>query len=213
MLDTSQQILRIARPTKIEMIRLRRRLVIARRLHKILKDRLVILSQELVSLIKEAINLRSKLHDKLLECQSLLLKSYLLSSADVVESYISKRYVMRKAVVGSRVYAGVRIPVYQDATVEGQVTEVTAPIHVELSIRCYEDAYKILLRLAEVEEGIRLIGSEVKRIKRRCNALEYFLIPRILNTIRYLRMKFEERERENRVRMKKVKEILIKRKM
>lgn len=209
----SQQVLRITRPTKIELIRLRRRLITARRLHKILKDRLVLLSQELIALIKDAINLRNELHAKLQECQGLLIKSYSLSSPDIIESYIAKRYVKRTVVLGSRVYAGVRIPVYQPGIISGEpIKDITAPLITELSIKCYEDAYKILLRLAEVEEGIMLIGNEVKRVRRRSNALEYFLIPRILNTIKYLRMKFEERDRENRVRMKRVKETIIRRK-
>ncbi|HDD26842.1 MAG TPA: V-type ATP synthase subunit D, partial [Acidilobales archaeon] len=36
----------VRRPTKIELIRLRRRLKLARRLHKMLRDRLTILVQE-----------------------------------------------------------------------------------------------------------------------------------------------------------------------
>ncbi|MEM2157557.1 MAG: V-type ATP synthase subunit D, partial [Sulfolobales archaeon] len=111
--------------------------------------------------------------------------------------------------VSSRIYAGVKLPFYDvDTTIKELSDYFNAPLSIELSIKCYEDALKLIVKLAEIEESIRLIGNEVSRTKRRANALEYFLIPRILNTIKYLRAKFEEREREDKSRMKKIKEIL-----
>ncbi|MEM0505118.1 MAG: V-type ATP synthase subunit D [Sulfolobales archaeon] len=205
----SQQLLKISRPTKIELIRLRRRLAIARRLHKILKDRLVILSQELISLVREAINVREELHKKLCECQELMMKSYLTHTVDVVESYIVRRHTTKSLVVGSRIFAGVKLPFYEVETGSAVASNyISAAVSSELSIKCYEETLKLVVKLAEIEESIRLIGNEVARTKRRANALEYFLIPRILNTIKYLQGKFEERERENKARMKRIKELL-----
>lgn len=205
----SQQIFKIVRPTKIELIRLRRRLAIARRLHKILKDRLVILSQELILLVKEAISLREELHKKLCECQELIIRSYMTYPTDSVESYIAKRGVVKSVIISSKIFAGVKLPFYEVESVKERLSSyVDAAISTELSVRCYDEALKLVVKLAEVEESIRLIGNEVSRTKRRANALEYFLIPRILGTIKYLQMKFEERERENKARMKRIKEIL-----
>lgn len=205
----SQQAFKIVRPTKIELIRLRRRLAIARRLHKILKDRLVILSQELILLVKEAVSLREELHKKLCECQELIIRSYMTYPADSVESYIAKRSAVKSVIISSKIFAGVKLPFYEVESVkEGSSNYVGTAISTELSIRCYDEALKLVVKLAEIEESIRLIGNEVSRTKRRANALEYFLIPRILSTIKFLQMKFEERERENKARMKRIKEIL-----
>ncbi len=205
----SQQTFKIVRPTKIELIRLRRRLAIARRLHKILKDRLVILSQELILLVREAISLRGELHKKLCECQELIIRSYLTYPADVVESYIAKRNVIKTVIISSKIFAGVKLPFYEvESGKEELGSYAKTAISTELSIRCYDEALKLAVKLAEVEESIRLVGNEVSRTKRRANALEYFLIPRILSTIKYLQMKFEERERENKARMKRIKEVL-----
>lgn len=208
----SYQVLRIPRPTKIELIRLRRRLAVARRLHKVLRDRLIILSQELISLVKDAINLRTELHRRVSECERYLLMSHSVSGSDVIDLYTLKRVGNAVLVKGFRVVAGVRVPLYE-VEIEGtrDVELSNAPILAELTVRCYEECVKTLVKLAEVEESIMLIGKEVSRIKRRVNALEHFLIPRILNTIKYLRMKFEERERENKVRVKRIKEILERR--
>ncbi|MEM2698944.1 MAG: V-type ATP synthase subunit D, partial [Ignisphaera sp.] len=63
----SSEILRLPRPTKIELIRLRRRLTIARRLHRILRDRLTFLLQEFYVVLKKAYDTRSKLNKLLNE--------------------------------------------------------------------------------------------------------------------------------------------------
>jgi len=46
---------------------------------------------------------------------------------------------------------------------------------------------------------------EINRTKRITNALEYIVIPGLQVTINYLNMKFEERDREEKARLKRVK--------
>ena len=62
----SQAILRV-RPTKIELIRLKRRLALAKRVHKILRERLMILISEYLNNLKIAIKLRNQVKEKLTE--------------------------------------------------------------------------------------------------------------------------------------------------
>lgn len=104
----SQQILRLARPTKIEFIRLRRRLATARRLHKVLKDRLLILTQELVSLYREAVERRLRIHEEVIRCETELIRTSSYTPPWVVEEFSSVRVPASSVVVGSRVVAGVR---------------------------------------------------------------------------------------------------------
>jgi V/A-type H+-transporting ATPase subunit D len=59
--------------------------------------------------------------------------------------------------------------------------------------------------LAELRRALGLLGLEIKRTKRIANALEYILIPGLKATINYLTMKFEERDREEAARLKRVK--------
>jgi len=53
-----------------------------------------------------------------------------------------------------------------------------------------------------------LLAEEIKKTRRRVNALEYILIPNLEETIRYISMKLEEFERGSLVRLMKVKEIV-----
>jgi H(+)-transporting ATP synthase, vacuolar type, subunit D len=72
----------------------------------------------------------------------------------------------------------------------------------------FESAIKRLVRLAEVEGTVRRLGEEVEKTKRRVNALEYVMLPRLSATVRYITMRLEEMERENVPRLKKIKAIL-----
>ena len=68
-----------------------------------------------------------------------------------------------------------------------------------------EEALKSIVELAELQRSFDLLASEINRTKRITNALEYIVIPALQATISYLNMKFEERDREEKARLKRVK--------
>jgi V/A-type H+-transporting ATPase subunit D len=76
----------------------------------------------------------------------------------------------------------------------------------------FEESLSVIVRLAEVEESVRRIAQEVEKTKRRVNALEYIVIPRLKATIKHIEMRMEEIERESFMRLKKIKASLEARK-
>jgi len=76
----------------------------------------------------------------------------------------------------------------------------------------FEESLSVIVRLAEVEESVRRIAQEVEKTKRRVNALEYIVIPRLKATIKRIEMRMEEIERESFMRLKKIKAFLEARK-
>lgn len=204
----SQQILRLARPTKIEFIRLRRRLTTARRLHKVLRDRLLILTQELVSLYREAVESRIRINEEIVRCEAELMRTSSYTPPWVLEELSNVRVLTSSVIVGSRVVAGVRLPLLEYEAKTGEYEHGAYPLTLEEVSKCYEEVLKEVLRLAETEASMFEVGKEVQKTKRKVNALENIIIPRLRSTIKYLRMKFEEREREDKVRKKRIKQIL-----
>jgi V/A-type H+-transporting ATPase subunit D len=65
-----------------------------------------------------------------------------------------------------------------------------------------------MVELASKEKTLELIGDEIEKTRRRVNALEYVLIPNLMETIRYISMKLSEMERGNLTRLMRVKEIV-----
>jgi V/A-type H+-transporting ATPase subunit D len=70
-----------------------------------------------------------------------------------------------------------------------------------LSQKCLETS----IELAELQKSLKLLGMEINKVKRVNNALEHIVVPDLEATIRYLTMKFEERDREESARLKRVK--------
>ena len=64
------------------------------------------------------------------------------------------------------------------------------------------------MRLAEVEKTCNMLADEIEKNRRRVNALEYVMIPRLNETIKYILMKLDENERGNLTRLMKVKSMM-----
>ena len=71
------------------------------------------------------------------------------------------------------------------------------------------DLFPKLLDLAAKEKETSLLAAELEKTRRRVNALEYVMIPRLQLTIRYIQMKLDENERGNQTRLMKVKDMML----
>ena len=73
-------------------------------------------------------------------------------------------------------------------------------------LRSFHDALEPIVRLAEVENAVLRLAREIKRTQRRVNALEKIFIPLYEDTLKFVRECLDEREREELVIIKKVKQ-------
>ncbi|MEM0152711.1 MAG: V-type ATP synthase subunit D [Ignisphaera sp.] len=203
----SSEILRLPRPTKIELIRLRRRLTIARRLHRILRDRLTFLLQEFYVVLKKAYDTRSKLNKLLNEIYYyyyIALSLHGLEYLDVTSLATAKGISI---IAGVRNVMGVPAPMIELAMVPESSSIL--PIEVSTIQNKRREVLETITRLAEYEKELLNLGKEIARVRRIVTMLEKVLIPRILKTIMYLTMKFDEMEREEKVRSLKIKTLLL----
>ena len=69
----------------------------------------------------------------------------------------------------------------------------------------YEKVVEKILLAAEVETSMRKLLNEIEKTKRRVNALEFVVIPRLDSTKAFIQLRLEEMERENVFRMKRIK--------
>ncbi|MDH4269771.1 MAG: V-type ATP synthase subunit D [Dehalococcoidia bacterium] len=196
------------RPTKIELVKLKRRLSLAQRVQKIVKDRLSILTMEFLQTAKDTVEAKRKLLDE----SSKLYKA--LSVAAGYHGYIAMEKELiaseadLKVIAGSRNMAGVRLPSFElidNGKPMRGYNLVDTSSWLDRAAQLSEECLRAIVELAELQRNFELLAMEINRTKRITNALEYIVIPRLQATINYLKMKFEERDREEKARLKRVK--------
>jgi len=198
-------------PTRMELIKLRRRIRMAVRGHALLKmkrDGLIMEFRELLEEAKIAIQKMvdnySKAQQKLLIAMAVdgfpALRSIALSCCQISPSFTVKR----KSIMG------VVVPVIKREKVARRAIEkpygiLSTSVRVDEAVTAYEELIDSILEVAEIETTIRKLLEEIERTKRRVNALEYRVIPRMNELARFIAFKLEEMDRENIIRLKKLK--------
>jgi len=198
----SSEIIRLPRVTKLELIRLRRRLVLARRFHRILRDRMTLLIQEFYFTLKRVAELRGELNSVLKEVYADYFSGTSAYSIDILLA-LAAHVPTVEVIVGSRNTAGVAVPVVE--IVKTPQSTALLPIDFSNLQTEREKILNLILQLSEYERAAILIGNEILKTRRRVVMLEKILIPRLIATIRYLTMKFDEMEREEKARSIKIK--------
>lgn len=206
-----QQVIKVARPTKIELIKLRRRLALATRIQKIVKDRVSILILEFLQVARQTVEAKRRLLDEFAESYRTLSITAGYHGYIALEKELAASERDLGIAAGLRNVGGVRIPAFElkeaGSGVRGYSLADTSSWldrTAELSQKCLET----IVELAELQRSLELLGREINRTKRILNALEYLIIPALAVTIKYLYMKFEERDREEKSRLKRVKVLL-----
>ena len=205
-----QQLIKV-RPTKIELVKLKRRLSLAQRVQKIVKDRLSILTMEFLQAARETVEAKKKLVDELAQAYKALSIATGYHGYIALEKELIATETDVKVTAGLRNIAGVRIPSFElreDGRSMRGYSLVDTSSWVDRAAQLSEKSLEAIVELAELQRGLELLGMEINRTKRITNALEYIIIPSLQATINYLTMKFEERDREEKTRLKRVKVLL-----
>ena len=197
-------------PTRMELTRLKKRLAMAVRGHKLLKDKRDEMMRQFVKLVRENAALREQVETALSAalgefalCRGLMeaemLENALLYPARTVELSLGRANIM-----------SVRVPRIEAKTGEVVLSYGLAQTTSQLdgAIASLAEVFPDMIRLAEIEKTCNLLADEIEKTRRRVNALEYVMIPDLQETIRYITMKLEENERGSRTRLMKVKDMM-----
>ncbi|MGI6603884.1 MAG: V-type ATP synthase subunit D [Firmicutes bacterium] len=201
-------------PTRMELNRLKRRLAMAQRGHKLLKDKRDELMRQFLILVRKNKELREEVEDRLAGAFRKFMLARAVMSAEAVEEAIMFPKERLEVHLGSQNIMSVHAP---KLTWE-RVSENTDSMYpygfaetsgdLDDSISTLAELLPRLLELAEVEKAVALLAAEIERTRRRVNALEYIMIPQLMTSVRYVTMKLDENERGSLTRLMKVKDIV-----
>ncbi|MCX8015517.1 MAG: V-type ATP synthase subunit D [candidate division WOR-3 bacterium] len=197
--------------TRMELLRLRRRLVVAQRGHKLLKDKQEQLMRKILELIATIKGERRRLAEKLKSIQQHLRYAEAgFGSKDYFKA-LSESTTTVKVEIGIHNVVNINVPYLKNLEFSGTMINYKfAYTSAELDIALYslKELLPSLINMAISEKTLELLAEELERTRRRVNALEYVLIPQISEAIKYITMKLSEAERANLTRLLRLKEII-----
>ncbi len=198
------------RATRMELLQFRKKVALAKRGHKLLKDKLDELMRQFKILINEYEGARSELEKEL----SIAYGEFLFARAAMTEPGLldALRYpgAAAKVQTSKRKIMNLILPVFE-VSIEGNVRNYgifDTPAELDEALEVYKRILPRIVKLAEQEKAISLLAREIDTTRRRVNALEYKLIPELEEAIRSVRLKLDEMERGNLTRLMKVKEMV-----
>jgi V/A-type H+-transporting ATPase subunit D len=195
------------RPTRLELLRTRRRIVVAKKGLNLLKLKRSALIVEFFAESRAAMKLRGDLRARVERGYESIRMAEMLEGPTRLENISSLLPDIAPVAVTTKNVMGVRTPQvdrggYQPLA-SGELLDL--PISVQESIRRFQRIYQIVLDVAEKENALRRLLKEIEKTKRRASAIENVLVPRLEGIVRYIKFRFDEMERDSFSMLKTVK--------
>ncbi|MGB9787312.1 MAG: V-type ATP synthase subunit D [Dictyoglomus turgidum] len=194
-------------PNRMELLRLRKRLAIAKRGHKLLQDKLEGLIQRFMEEVQNYRTLRELIEKEFLEFLSVGGMVYIRLSGPLWETLLQVND--GKTTVFSKLAKKMNIPVKEISVGNLYIpfySYLETPSMMDELVEIWSKLLENIIALANKERYLISLAEEIERTKRRVNALEYKLIPQIEETIKLITVKLEELERSNFFRLLRLKE-------
>lgn len=202
-------------PTRMELTRLKKKLVTATRGHKLLKDKRDELMRQFLDLARENMALRLKVEEGIRSAN----KNFVIAKAGMSEQALNAALIAPKQEVyletGKKNVMSVDIPVFEYKTRTADENDIYSygfaftSGDLDGAIKSLADILPDMLKLSETEKACQLMAAEIEKTRRRVNALEHVIIPETKKNIKYITMKLDENERSTQIRLMKVKDMML----
>ena len=203
-------------PTRMELTRLKKKLVTAVRGHKLLKDKRDELMRQFLDKVRENKALREEVETALVSAN----QNFMLARAGMPDEILNTALLAPKQELtisaGTQNVMSVEIPDFDFKTRTPDQNDMYSygfaftTGDLDDAILSLSEVFPKMLKLAEVEKSCQLMAAEIEKTRRRVNALEHVMIPELQTNIKYITMKLDENERSTQIRLMKVKDMMPK---
>ena len=203
-------------PTRMELTRLKKKLVTAVRGHKLLKDKREELMRQFLDKVRENKALREEVETALVSAN----QNFMLARAGMPDEMLNTALLAPKQELtisaGTQNVMSVEIPDFDFKTRTPDQNDMYSygfaftTGDLDDAILSLSEVFPKMLKLAEVEKSCQLMAAEIEKTRRRVNALEHVMIPELQTNIKYITMKLDENERSTQIRLMKVKDMMLK---
>jgi V/A-type H+/Na+-transporting ATPase subunit D len=197
----------------MEYLKTIRRIAMSRKGLKLLKLKRSALILEFFNLSKTVADMRSGLQARLIKGYEGIHSTEMFVGPLRLEYESMRIPRIHELTLKSKNVMGVKIPeITSESTGQtGQEYMLEIPAAVNQAIKAFQDVHQMVLDVAEKETALRKLLVEIEKTKRRSNAIENVLIPRLQANARYIKFRFDEMERESFTKLKTVKKKIAER--
>ena len=196
--------------TRMELLRLRKRVALANRGHRLLSEKRDEISRQLIQIARDIQPLRKRVEEELLEtCRRFMLARATMEPEDIKAALEVPTKKFSLAISFANIM-NVRVP-HLAKEMEGEIIcygYATTSGEMDVALLALERAFDSLIELAEKEKQARLLAVELQMTRRRVNVLEHVVIPELHETIKFIFSKLADAERDNISRLMKITDII-----
>lgn len=202
-------------PTRMELTRLKKKLITATKGHKLLKDKRDELMRQFLEIVKECKVLRQNVENAIGDANKSISLARSYMQREVLETALLAPKQDIEIEVSNKNIMSVDVPVFKSKMRTDNPYDVFSygfaytNSDLDAGILKLSEILPELLRLCELENSVKILADEIEKTRRRVNALEHVMIPELQENIRFITMKLDENERSNQARLMKVKDMMI----
>ncbi len=197
-------------PTRMELIKLRRRIKLAKRGHKLLKEKRDGLMKHFMGLVRRSRELREEVDAELEKAFHHMNLASALMSYSAMSNALAVPSLLREVDVSVQNVMSIKTPVFkvkENPNFKGRSYGfVGTSSEVDFAVEAFEHILPKVIELAEIESHIKLLAKEIEKTRRRVNALEHVIIPALQKAEKNIKMKLDEMERSNFVMLMRIEE-------
>lgn len=196
--------------TRMEQLRLRKRVGLATRGHKLLSQKRDEISRRLVQIAKSLKALRQSIEEELLETSRKFMMARATMEPENIKAALDVPTKKFSLAISFASIMSVKVPELSKE-ISGDIMCYgfsTTSGELDVALRALERAMDSLIELAEKEKQAQMLAAELQMTRRRVNVLEHVVIPDIMETIKYIASKLGEAERDNTSRLMKIADMI-----
>lgn len=190
----------------MQLLIIKKKIKLAIKGHKLLKEKRDALIMEFFSLLKDIKKQRKEIGTKLQKSLQSLGRAQAMQGIPDIERIALGVSPDLKIDFGSKKVMGLEVPFVSEVEAKHQWHGfVESSLELDNAVVQFREFLPTLLKLGAKQLAFQRLGEEIKKTKRRVNSLEYIIIPRFESALGLIKFKLEELERENFTRLKMIK--------
>ena len=202
--------LKDVKPTRSELIGLKRRVKLSERGYNILKMKRDGLILEFFKVLEEAKGSRDAVGEKYERAQQMIALANTVEGAIGVKAAAMSVREKPQLALKQKNIMGVVVPEIESSKVQKNLAErgygvLGTSAVIDETASAFEELVDEIIRAAEIETTMKRLLNEIESTKRRVNALEFKVIPELNEASAFIKMRPREMERDENVCLKKIK--------